>query len=153
MSLLFYNSQFNGEISKWDVSNINSMEGMFSKSQFNQDLSQWNVSNVKDMNNMFSVSKFNRDISRWDVSSVKNMSGIFIESQFNGDISDWKPLSIIKKIDMFRFSTLEQNNNLPYWANIEPEFIKSAINAYELNQKLNQDLTKKDNNKKTSIKV
>ena len=46
MSRLFYNSQFNGDISKWDVSNVKNMEMMFTGADFNGDLSEWDVSNV-----------------------------------------------------------------------------------------------------------
>lgn len=34
MSMLFYWSDFNGDISAWDVSNVTDMGGMFSKSNF-----------------------------------------------------------------------------------------------------------------------
>ena len=44
---MFTNSKFNGDISKWDVSNVNNMENMFYGSVFNQDISNWDVSNVK----------------------------------------------------------------------------------------------------------
>ena len=46
MNSLFSESQFNGDISKWDVSNVTDMNRMFRKSQFNGDISNWNVSNV-----------------------------------------------------------------------------------------------------------
>ena len=46
MSGMFYDSQFNGDISKWDVSNVTNMSVMFSDSQFNGDISNWDVSNV-----------------------------------------------------------------------------------------------------------
>ena len=73
MSVLFFNSNFNGDISNWDVSNVKNMRLMFSGSKFNGDISKWNVSNVKDMSYMFNDSKFtgeNGDISEWDVSNV-----------------------------------------------------------------------------------
>ena len=49
MSWLFYNSDFNGDISKWDVSNVTSMSYMFACSKFNSDISKWNVRNVENM--------------------------------------------------------------------------------------------------------
>ena len=70
MSYLFEDSDFNGDISKWNVSNVESMEDMFIMSEFNGDISKWNVSNVTNMRSMFSYSKFNNDISNWDVSNV-----------------------------------------------------------------------------------
>ena len=48
------------------------MSYMFYDSNFNGDISQWNVSNVTVMCEMFYASKFNGDISQWDVSRVKN---------------------------------------------------------------------------------
>jgi len=41
------------------------MSYMFAHSQFNQDLSNWDVSNVKNMSYMFCNSIFNQDITRW----------------------------------------------------------------------------------------
>jgi surface protein len=61
---------------------------MFSFSEFNGDISRWDVSNVTNMMHMFSWCKnFNGNISNWDVSNVTNMQGMFSDSKFNGDIS------------------------------------------------------------------
>ena len=50
------------------------MAGMFSESLFNQDISKWNVSNVKVMAGMFfNAYKFNQPIDNWDVSNVIDM--------------------------------------------------------------------------------
>lgn len=49
MTYMFYNSKFNGDISKWDVSKVEYMTNMFRYSKFNGDINRWNVSNVKDM--------------------------------------------------------------------------------------------------------
>ena len=79
MSSLFEYSDFNGNISKWDVSNVTSMEYMFFVCKsFNQDISSWDVSNVTNIEGMFcECESFNKDISTWDVSNVKSMDGIF----------------------------------------------------------------------------
>ena len=48
MSYLFCRLEFNGDISKWDVSNVTAMAFMFKNcNSFNQDLSSWNVSKVR----------------------------------------------------------------------------------------------------------
>ena len=74
MSRLFYFSNFNGDISEWDVSNVTNMENMFCRCKYsgkNGDITNWDVSNVKDMNYMFyGCESFNQDISKWDVSNV-----------------------------------------------------------------------------------
>ena len=84
---------FNCDISKWDVSNVKTMEGMFSGcTEFNQDISNWDVSNVILMEGMFGFTKkFNQPIGKWDVSNVIDFNNMFIcASSFNQDISNWK---------------------------------------------------------------
>lgn len=46
MAYLFFNGNFNGDISKWDVSNVTQMQCMFYGCTFNGDISNWNVSKV-----------------------------------------------------------------------------------------------------------
>jgi len=53
MSYLFIESEFKGDISEWNVSNVESMYSMFAGSDFNSDISKWNVSRVADMRYMF----------------------------------------------------------------------------------------------------
>ena len=79
MSSLFEETNFNGDISKWDVSNVKDMSYMFWGCKlFNQDISNWDVSNVTDMTCMFSnCFKFNQDISNWDVSNVSSWFYMF----------------------------------------------------------------------------
>ena len=73
-------SSFNNDLSKWDVSKVTGMIGIFSYTYiaFNQDLSKWDVSAVTDMGSMFSsASAFNQDLSKWDVTAVTNMRFMF----------------------------------------------------------------------------
>ena len=79
MSELFERTDFNGDISNWDVSNVTNMSYMFwGCKKFNQDISTWNVSNVTNMSYMFyECTNFNQDISAWDVSNVKFNLNIF----------------------------------------------------------------------------
>lgn len=65
------------------------MADMFYGSKFNGDISQWDVSNVENMEGMFERSNFNRDISKWDVSSVKHMTSMFKGSPLEGIEPDW----------------------------------------------------------------
>ena len=46
MSWLFYDSDFNGNISDWNVSNVVGMWSMFAYSKFDGNISKWNVSKV-----------------------------------------------------------------------------------------------------------
>lgn len=86
-------------------------------SDFDGDISNWDTSNVKDMCGIFSKSAFNGDISKWDVGSVENVYDMFYNSNFNGNIDNWKFPDYTKNINrMFRKSLLnKKNNNLPVW--------------------------------------
>ena len=111
-----YENKFNGDISKWDVSNVQNMNHMFYGSSFNGDISNWNVSNVKYMISMFAYSEFtgeNGDISKWDVSNVENIRAMFMRSKFNGDISKWNVSNVYDMRSMFSYSPLEKNP--PKW--------------------------------------
>ena len=81
MSNLFDRTLFNGDISRWDVSNANNMSCMFYGCEsFNQDISSWDVSNVTNMEGMFCwCTSFNQDISSWDVSNVTYMKDMFYD--------------------------------------------------------------------------
>ena len=99
---------FNGDISKWNVSNVTNMSWMFRNTDFNGDISNWDVSNVTDMTFMFYRSKFNGDISGWDVSNVKNMTCMFCNSYFNQDISSWNVSNVIKMKYIFDKCPIEE---------------------------------------------
>ena len=90
MSWIFVASKFNGDISKWNVSNVKDMSCMFHGSAFNGDISGWDVSSVEDMDYMFFCSFFDQPIGDWDVRKVKNMDSMFKITDFNQDISNWK---------------------------------------------------------------
>ena len=53
MSYLFYNSVFNGNISKWNVSKVTNMIHIFRESKFNQDISNWKINKDCLTNEMF----------------------------------------------------------------------------------------------------
>ena len=146
-SYLFYNNDlrnFNGDISKWDVSNAIDMEGMFRSSKFNRDISEWDVSNVKDMTSMFSQSKFNGDISKWDVSNVKNMSHMFYYSEFNRDISDWDVSNVTNMYVMFKHSAFNQpigNWDVSNVINMTRMFSESKFNQDISNWNVDKSMT------------
>ena len=95
---------FNGDISRWDVSNVTNMEYMFYNcEEFNCDISKWDVSNVKDMSDMFCQCKeFNCNINLWNVSNVKIMAFMFkFCESFNCDISNWNVSNVKNMQGMF----------------------------------------------------
>jgi len=113
MNNLFYNSKFNGDISKWNVSNVKDMCCMFDNSEFNGNISKWNVSNVTSMAYMLRNSKFNGDISKWNVSNITNMFGMFYNSKFNGDISKWNVSNVTNMNSLFENSKF--NGDISKW--------------------------------------
>lgn len=109
MNSMFEGSKFNGDISKWDVSNVVGMSLMFERSTFNGDISKWNTAHVQNMSGMFHMSKFNGDISKWDVSNVRDMSYLFYDSPFSGDITHWNIKSdclVLKAFNTLNISPL-----------------------------------------------
>lgn len=134
MELLFYESEFNGDISKWDVSNIENMDHMFEKSQFNGDISKWNVSKVKSMNNIFWNSVFNGNITKWDVRNVETIKSSYFMS---------KPIK-------------ENNGEVvfpPYWAEIDEKLMRdSAIENHLLYKDLKTNLNN-DRKKEKKLKL
>ena len=82
--------EFNEDISKWDVSNVTTMEYMFSYAlAFNGDLSSWDVSNVTTMKGMFlGASSFNlKNIETWDLSE-EDIEGLFLEEESEEEESE-----------------------------------------------------------------
>jgi surface protein len=82
MSSMFYGTQFNGDISNWDVSNITNMADMFRQANnFNQDLSEWDISNVTNTVDMFrstvlSTSNYTKILLGWSQLVVGDFAGL-----------------------------------------------------------------------------
>ena len=58
-------NKFDGDISKWDVSNVVYMADMFALSKFNGDISKWNVKGDCNVSNMFSDSSLEYKAPKW----------------------------------------------------------------------------------------
>jgi len=107
---------FNGDISRWNTSNVISMSSMFAQAySFQGDLSQWDTSNVRKLNSAFQhATSFNSDIGNWDVSSVENAGWAFRgATSFNQDLNGWK-LSAESLTKMFAGAT-QFNQSLCSW--------------------------------------
>ena len=79
MSWLFYNTAFNGDVSRWDVRNVTNMMSMFNgASAFNGDVSRWDVSKVTDMRYMFAWTEaFSGGLTKWDMRNVTDRKHMF----------------------------------------------------------------------------
>ena len=86
---IFAETQFNGDVSRWDVALGWDFSGMFRDCPFNGDVSKWDVANAENFSNMFSNSNFNGDVSNWEVRNASNMVRMFLNSDFAGDVSRW----------------------------------------------------------------
>ena len=111
MSYLFGHTvvSFNEDISKWDVSNVTNMRGMFSGAKaFNQDISKWDVGNVTNMSLMFNGAiVFNQNIYNWDVSNVTSMRSMFKDAEaFNMSINNWEVRKVKDMSRMFSGATI-----------------------------------------------
>ena len=110
--------KFNQDISSWDTSKVLSFKKMFyGASIFNQDISGWDTSKVTDMSYMFKYAeKFNQDLSNWQVAKVESMKQMFYgASDFNGDISTWNTSTVTNMYGMFKYAK-SFNQDISNWS-------------------------------------
>lgn len=140
-------SNFNEDISSWDVSNITDMSGMFKKAKkFNNggNSLEWGskTRKVTNMAKMFSEAiNFNQDISSWYVSNVTDMSRMFEDTfHFDRDLSKWYVSSVTDMSWMFK-NTMNFNQDLSGWY---VGNVKMMISMFEGAAKFNQYISKWD---------
>jgi len=102
-------NKFNADVSGWDTSNVENMEGCFYISKkFDGDLSKWNVSKVTNMRNMFyGCSSFKgKGLEKWNINTDENISINMVQMfghclDFNADISEWDVSRVTNMSAMF----------------------------------------------------
>ena len=97
-------TNFNSNISGWDITNVTNISYMFYKaSNFNQPIGSWNTSNVTDMYAMFyEASKFDQPIGSWNTSNVTDMGGMFYSAiSFNQELNLWNTSKVTSMYAMF----------------------------------------------------
>jgi|TARA_R110000744_G_scaffold373354_1_gene485486 surface protein len=100
-------TNFNSNISSWDVSSVTDMRSVFASTElFNQPLNSWDTGNVTTMQNMFnSATSFNQPIGNWDVSSVTDMRYMFPRAYaFNQPLNSWNPANVTNMYGMFELA-------------------------------------------------
>ena len=113
---VFEYSDFNGDISGWNVSGVENMCRMFyCVENFNQPIGNWDVRKVENMTAMFDGAyKFNQPIGNWDVSGVKDMSYMFAYAgSFDQDLNEWQLKDNCDTYGMFDDCPLEKHP--PKW--------------------------------------
>jgi hypothetical protein len=88
MSWMFASSDFNGDLSKWNVGNVRYMGCMFFNSAFNHPIKRWNTENVEIMDCMFSGSPFNQDIEAWNIESLNSLIKI-VGTEYKKSLYEW----------------------------------------------------------------
>ncbi len=140
MTDIFRYSYYNGDLSKWDLSNCTVMFRMFCRSKFNNDsLKDWNVSNVKNFEFMFYNTPFNGNISNWDVFNVQYMKSMFDSCTFNKDISNWQFNEKVSCYEIFcnNNNFRDKYNNGSYIPNSTKDFLFWFENNREKMKELN----------------
>ena len=89
-TMLFASSMFQGNVSRWNVGQGRTFQGMFEGSHFNGDVSNWDMGCAERLENMFANGLFAGDVSRWNVKNVSNVAGMFLNAPFDGDLSAWQ---------------------------------------------------------------
>ena len=149
---IFASSEFDGDISGWDVSNVESMSNMFIYSKFTGRNGIFRLekgNKVENMWGMFAGSKFNGNISNWDVSNVESMGLMFSSSEFNGDLSKWNVQKVETMERMFSYSKftgengifkLKEDNKVRHMNNMfESSPFEANISDWEINYYCNID--------------
>ena len=140
MTNLFKDTNFNGDIASWDVSNVVNMDLMFAAaSNFNQPLNNWNVGRVTIMKSMFdSATNFNQPLNTWNVGQVTTMDYMFfLATDFNQPLNNWNVSQVTTMESMFdhaiNFNQPLNNWNVRKITNMNYMF----YNATNFNQPLN----------------
>jgi len=73
---------FNGDISGWDVSNVNHFGStFFNCTVFNQDIGSWDVSNTTTLNKTFQgATSFDQNLGSWDVSNCVDFRNFMLNA-------------------------------------------------------------------------
>jgi surface protein len=94
---------FNDDISGWDVSNVTTMQEMFEHAHaFNQPIGVWDVSNVTNIADMFNFARaFNQPLDAWNTSNMNNMECTFAQAvSFNQPLASWDVSKVTNERDM-----------------------------------------------------
>ena len=116
-------ADFIGDLNRWNVSQVTSMQYMFYQAAaFNGDLNGWDTKQVTDMYEMFEeAAAFNGDLDGWDTKQVTSMYGMFSEAAaYNGDLNGWDTKQVTEMQYMF-YQAAAFNSDLSAWTSPESD--------------------------------
>ncbi len=123
-------TNFNGDISEWDVRNVSNMSFMFRETgSFNGEIGKWDVSGLVDASEMFRQARdFNADISKWNTSNLREMTRMFFAAtSFDQSLGDWDIRNVTTMSQALNggLSTRNYDRTLIGWAsqNVKEEVI------------------------------
>ncbi len=123
-----------------DIANLTSLEEMFFKaSNFNEDITDWDVGHVKNLRRLFEKTSFNRDIGGWDTGSVANMSSMFNGTPFNHDIGSWDTSNVTTMVYMFT-NTNQFDQDISRW---NTSNVANMAYMFRNTARFNQDISTK----------
>ena len=108
-SMCFYSSKFSDDV------------GVFYNLDFDGDISGWDMSNVRYTNYMFLESNFTGKNGIFKITKdcyIVEAIGMFFFSEFNTNIDDWEINEDCNMEKMFEYTPLKINNKLPDWYHI-----------------------------------
>lgn len=99
-------------------SSLYGLIGIFYRSDFDGDISGWDMSNTSYTNYMFMSSNFTGKNGIFKITKdcyIVEAIGMFMDSELNINIDDWEINEDCNMENMFKYTPLEQNDKLPVW--------------------------------------
>ena len=140
MTQMFKDTDFCGNVSDWDMSNVNSAYMMFYNCEnFNCDISQWNLSNLETGYYMFyGCDIFDCNVGNWKIKKLENARCMFqMCYEFKGKgIEKWNVKNL--RDTQLMFATCRKfNPNISKWNIINIEDARGMfLDCYIFNQDL-----------------
>lgn len=141
MSNIFYVTDFQGDVSEWDVSGVTNFSGMFGGcKRFNCDLSGWDVHSGITFNSMFSgCERFNSDIGNWEMGSATSINSMFLNCYaFDKDLTKWDIQEVEDMDNAFCKCFSFKGKGLDHW---KPIKVKKIAYAFYWCKSFNTDLS------------
>lgn len=137
-------TNFNGNISEWDVSNVIGFGRMlWNCVSFNRPLNSWRFNtSVNSLSEMFyGCTSFNQPLDQWNVGNISDFSGLFFGcTEFNQPLDSWQPAALTTIENLF-YGCDKFNQPIDSWGLHFGNGILNAERAFREARAFNQPLT------------